>query len=168
MNPQIPDGSLVQCTVQNVRDFGAFVAVEGIDAQGLVLIPEITWGRCKHPSEYLEAGRTYTMVVLRHAPEDGRISLSLKRLSPDPWELLKEKLRVGACFAGTVLVALDYGLFVEVAEHVEGLIHIEELRAVKPDLHHPSEFAQLGEFCRVQIVHVAWEERKLSLRPDSH
>jgi small subunit ribosomal protein S1 len=140
-------------------DFGAFVDLEGID--GLIHISELSWNHVDHPSEVVEVGEKVTVKVLEVDRERERISLGLKQTRKDPWQEIVERVSVGEQIPGRVTKLVSFGAFVEVAEGVEGLIHISELAE-----HHvetPDEIIRSGDEVDARIIDVDARRRRLSL-----
>ena len=128
-------GDAVEGTVKNITDFGAFVDLQGMD--GLLHITDMSWGRVNHPSEMLAIAQKITVQILEVDKEKERVSLGLKQLTPNPWEDIEQRFPVGDQVKGKITKLVPYGAFVEVAEGVEGLIHVSELswtkRTTRPD-----------------------------------
>mgnify|MGYP003325809569 CR=1 FL=1 len=118
-------GDAVEGTVKNITDFGAFVDLQGMD--GLLHITDMSWGRVNHPSEMLAIAQKITVQILEVDKEKERVSLGLKQLTPNPWEDIEQRFPVGDQVKGKITKLVPYGAFVEVAEGVEGLIHVSEL-----------------------------------------
>lgn len=157
-----PPGSRVQGRVVTVTDYGAFVELES-GVEGLIHISEISWSRHpKHPSETFSPGTETEAVVLKLSPSERRISLSFKRLLPDPWDQLADSLEVGRVVAGVVRRIKDYGLFVEIAEGVEGLVHVSDL-SWDQHARNARGFASRGDQIDTVILHVDSANRRLSL-----
>ncbi len=155
----LEEGEVVEGTVSNLVDFGAFVDLEGID--GLIHISELSWNHVDHPSEVVEVGEKVTVKVLEVDRERERISLGLKQTRKDPWQEIVERVSVGEQIPGRVTKLVSFGAFVEVAEGVEGLIHISELAE-----HHvetPDEIVRSGDEVDARIIDVDARRRRLSL-----
>src|SRR5579884_2353836 len=134
-------GDVVEGTISNIVDFGAFVDLDGMD--GLIHISELSWSHVNHPSEVLEIGQTVKVQVLDIDRERQRISLGLKQTQTDPWQQVLESYQEGDVVHGTVTKVVTFGAFVEILPGVEGLVHISELAA-----HHvenPREIVSQGE-----------------------
>ncbi|MBN1261421.1 MAG: S1 RNA-binding domain-containing protein [Anaerolineae bacterium] len=149
-------GTVEKGVVSNVVDFGAFVNVRGID--GLLHISEISWQRVRHPSEVLTPGAEIEVYVLGVDLEKGRLSLSLKRLEPDPWTVLEQEYHEGQLVEVKIVNLTSFGAFARLVDipEVEGLIHISEL--CDHPVVRPEEVIKMGE-CRVARI--------LSMRPDA-
>lgn len=155
-------GGQVQGRVASVQDYGAFIELEA-GVEGLIHVSEIAWSRHpKHPSKTFTPGAATEAVVLSVKPRDRRISLSFKRLTPDPWDQYGDSLEVGQVVAGVVRRIADYGLFVEIVEGIEGLVHISDL-SWDTRAKNPRSVARKGEEINTAILHVDTENRRLSL-----
>jgi len=155
----LQEGDIVEGTVSNLVDFGAFVDLEGID--GLIHISELSWNHVDHPSEVVEVGEKVKVKVLEVDRDRERISLGLKQTRKDPWQEIVEQVSVGEQIPGRVTKLVSFGAFVEVAEGVEGLIHISELAE-----HHvetPDEIVRSGDEVDARIIDVDARRRRLSL-----
>ena len=156
---RLSPGDVVEGTISNIVDFGAFVDLEGID--GLIHISELSWSHVNHPSELLEIGQEVRVKVLDIDRERQRISLGLKQTQSDPWQQVIDTYQQGDVVEGRVTKVVTFGAFVEVIPGVEGLVHISELAA-----HHvenPREVVQQGETLRAKIIEMDAERRRLSL-----
>jgi small subunit ribosomal protein S1 len=156
---RLSPGDVVEGTISNIVDFGAFVDLEGID--GLIHISELSWSHVNHPSELLEIGQEVRVKVLDIDRDRQRISLGLKQTQSDPWQQVIDAYEQGDVVEGRVTKVVTFGAFVEVVPGVEGLVHISELAA-----HHvenPREIVQQGETVRAKIIEMDAERRRLSL-----
>jgi small subunit ribosomal protein S1 len=158
---KFPPGTIIEGQVKNITDFGVFVGVEeGID--GLVHISDISWTkRVKHPSEFFKKGDTVKAVVLNIDRENERFSLSIKHLSQDPWSTIPERYRPGTSVRGKVTSVTDFGIFLEVEEGIEGLIHVSEISKEKLDS--PKDFAEVGKELEAVVLSVDTSDRKIAL-----
>ncbi len=156
-----PVGSRVKGKVTRVVNYGAFVELEeGI--QGLIHVSEMSWDkRLKHPSKYVKAGDEVLVEVVAVDPAERRLSLSLRRLEPDPWTLFAETHSPGTKVKGIVRGLTDFGAFVEIEKGIEGLVHVSDLsrRRIK----HPSEIVKKGQEVEAIIQNIDLANRKLSL-----
>ena len=155
----LEEGEIVTGTVSNLVDFGAFVDLEGID--GLIHISELSWNHVDHPSEVVEVGEEVEVKVLEVDRDRERISLGLKQTRKDPWQEIVERVNIGETIQGRITKLVSFGAFVEVAEGVEGLIHISELAE-----HHvetPDEIVRSGDEVEARIIDVDAKRRRLSL-----
>jgi small subunit ribosomal protein S1 len=154
-------GSVVQGKVKNLTDFGLFVGVEdGID--GLVHVSELSWSRRRGISpDSFKKGTPIDALVLNIDPEQRKFSLSLKRLKEDPWKGLLERYHVGDVIEGFVTSITDFGVFVEIEEGIEGLVHLSELDTSKGK--HPSELFAMDDKVRAAVIHVDEREKRIGL-----
>ena len=158
---KFPIGTIIEGQVKNITDFGIFVGVdEGID--GLVHISYLSWTkRVKHPSEIYKKGDVVRAVVLNIDRENERFSLGVKQLMSDPWESIPVRYTPGTIIRGQVTSVTDFGIFLEVEEGIEGLIHVSEISKEKIDS--PKNFAKVGEDLEAVVLHVDTVERKIAL-----
>ncbi|HXS37675.1 MAG TPA: 30S ribosomal protein S1 [Flavipsychrobacter sp.] len=157
---KLEKGQVLEGTVKNVTDFGAFIDLGGVD--GLLYITDISWGRVMHPSEVLENGQKLNVVVLDFDDEKKRISLGLKQLTPHPWDNLPEEIKEGARVKGKVVNIEDYGAFLEILPGVEGLVHVSEITWSSQPIN-AKEFFHMGEEHEAVVVTLDKDERKMSL-----
>ena len=157
---QLEKGQVLEGTVKNVTDFGAFIDLGGVD--GLLYITDISWGRVTHPSEVLENGQKLNVVVLDFDDERKRISLGLKQLTPHPWDNLAGEISEGAKVKGKVVNIEDYGAFLEIQPGVEGLVHVSEITWSSQPIN-AKEFFKMGEEHEAIVVTLDKDERKMSL-----
>jgi len=156
----LEEGAIVEGVVKNLTDYGAFVDLGGLD--GLLHITDISWGRVGHPSERLKVGDRIKVKVLHFDREKEKVSLGLKQALPDPWESVPERYPAGMRVKGKVVSTTDYGVFVELEEGVEGLVHISEMSWSKK-MKHPSKVVQTGETLEVMILDCDPVKRRISL-----
>ena len=147
----LEEGVILEGTVKNITDYGAFVDLGGID--GLLHITDMAWGRLQHPSEVLKVGDKVKVVVLKYDPSRERVSLGMKQIMPDPWTKAAESYPPGARFQGKVVSVTDYGAFVELEKGIEGLIHVSEMSWSKRAVH-PSKVVNVGDTVDVQVLGV--------------
>ncbi|MGC9530081.1 MAG: 30S ribosomal protein S1 [Candidatus Bipolaricaulaceae bacterium] len=155
-----PPGTEVSGKVVSVTDFGAFVELEE-DVEGLVHVSELSWGFPRHPREVVQEGDTVDVVVLGAEEKRKRISLSLRRTQPDPWEDVEHRYPRGALVEGKVTKITDFGAFVELEDGVEGLIHVSELSWQR--VGHPEEVLAEAQTVRAMVLKVDQEQRRISL-----
>ena len=153
-------GSIVEGTVKNITDFGAFIDLGGLD--GLLHITDITWGRINHPSDKVALGSSIKVKVIDYDKEKNRISLGLKQLNTDPWSLAIDKYSEGTNITGKVVNMMNYGAFVEIEEGIEGLIHISEISWTK-HIKHPSDIYKIGDSVNAVVLSIDTESKKISL-----
>ncbi|MBT3903554.1 30S ribosomal protein S1, partial [bacterium] len=151
---------VMQGMVKNITRYGAFIDIGGVD--GLLHITDMTWGRIGHPSELINIGDSVTVKVLSFDSENEKISLGLKQLTPDPWEALEKQVEIGGSIKGKITSITDYGLFVEVAPGVEGLVHISEISWTER-IHDLNKLYNVGDTIDVLVVSLNRENRRMSL-----
>ncbi|HBF43220.1 MAG TPA: 30S ribosomal protein S1 [Desulfobacteraceae bacterium] len=156
-----PVGTIIEGKIKNITDFGIFIGIdEGID--GLVHISDISWTkRIKHPSEVYKKGQEVQAVVLSIDKESERFSLGIKQLSSDPWEEIPKKYKPGTRVTGTVTNVTDFGVFLELEEGIEGLIHISEIS--KDRQGNPLSQFQLDDVIQAKVLNVSTEDKKIGL-----
>jgi len=153
-------GQILEGTVKAITDFGVFVDLGGVD--GLVHITDLSWGRINHPNEVVKLDQTIKVVVTDFDEEKRRISLSLKKLLPHPWENIDEKYHIGDKVSGRVVSLTDYGAFIELEKGIEGLIHNSEMSWTQ-HIKHPSQVVAMGQIIEAIILSLDKEEKKISL-----
>jgi small subunit ribosomal protein S1 len=153
-------GQVLEGTIKNITDFGAFMDLGGLD--GLLYITDISWGRISHPSEVLKLDQKLKVVVLDFDDEKKRISLGLKQLTPHPWDILPETVTEGSVVKGKVVNIEDYGAFLEIMPGVEGLVHVSEITWANTPVN-AKEFFKLGDEHEAKIVTLDKANRKMSL-----
>ena len=158
---KFPVGTIIEGQVKNITDFGVFVGVdEGID--GLVHISDLSWTkRVKHPSEMFKKGDTVKAVVLNIDRENERFSLGLKQLAEDPWESIPVRYAPGTIVKGKATSVTDFGVFLEIEEGIEGLIHVSELSREKVET--PKDVAKVGDEFEAAVLNVDTVDRKIAL-----
>ena len=156
-----PEGTKIEGKIRNVTDFGIFVGIdEGID--GLVHISDISWTqRIKHPGELYKKGQTVQAVVLNIDKENERFSLGIKQIHEDPWETIPDRYPPGAKVQGKVTSVTDFGVFLEIEEGIEGMIHVSELS--KDRVNSPSDFTKEGEELTAMVLKVNKKDKKIAL-----
>ena len=157
---KLEKGQVLEGTVKNITDFGAFMDLGGLD--GLLYITDISWGRIGHPSEVLKLDQKVNVVVLDFDDEKRRISLGLKQLTPHPWDVLGENIGEGNVVKGKVVNIEDYGAFLEIQPGVEGLVHVSEISWSNSPIN-AKEFFKLGDEYEAKIVTLDRDSRKMSL-----
>ncbi|MBA73558.1 MAG: 30S ribosomal protein S1 [Verrucomicrobiales bacterium] len=157
---EVNAGDVVEGFVKNITDFGAFIDLKGMD--GLLHITDMSWGRVNHPSEMLTIAQPITVQILEVDKEKERVSLGLKQMTPNPWEDIENRFPVGDHVKGKITKLVPYGAFVEVAEGVEGLIHVSELSWTKR-ITRPSDVLELGQEIESVVLGINIEEQKISL-----
>ncbi len=157
---QLEKGQVLEGVVKNITSYGVFIDLGGVD--GLIHITDLSWSRINHPSEVLELDQKLNVVILDFDDEKTRIQLGLKQLNAHPWDALDANLNVGDKVKGKVVVLADYGAFIEVAEGVEGLIHVSEM-SWSTHLRSAQDFVKIGDEVEAVILTLDREERKMSL-----
>ena len=157
---QLEKGQVLEGIVKNITSYGVFMDLGGVD--GLVHITDLSWSRINHPSEIVELDEKLNVVILDFDENKSRIQLGLKQLSKHPWDALGEGVKVGDEVEGKVVVIADYGAFVEVADGVEGLIHVSEI-SWSTHLRSAQDFVNVGDVVKAQILTLDKEDRKMSL-----
>lgn len=166
--PEWPDwlciGSTCRGSITSVRPFGAFVDIGPLE--GMIHISEISWGRVRHPSDFVTPGEEVRVKILSVDLDHQRVGLSLKRLRPNPWDTVEDHFSPGDVVTGTVASVERFGVFVRLMEGIEGLLHISELRHVI----NPDDLRKLytdDQDIIVQIVDITPEEHRIALTPAS-
>jgi small subunit ribosomal protein S1 len=156
-----PEGTKIEGKIRNVTDFGIFVGIdEGID--GLVHISDISWTqRIKHPGELFKKGQSVQAVVLNIDKENERFSLGIKQMFEDPWETIPERYPPGAKVRGKVTSITDFGVFLEIEEGIEGMIHVSELS--KDRVSSARDFTKEGEELTAMVLKVNKKDKKIAL-----
>jgi small subunit ribosomal protein S1 len=157
-----PVGTVIEGQVRNLTNYGAFIELEeGID--GLLHVSDMSWTKkINHPSEMLKIADTVRSVVLSVDADKKRVALGLKQLQEDPWKhAIPRRFSVGDCLSGAVTKSTNFGVFVELEDGLEGLLHISELGPKK--VHSPEEVVRVGDKVQVRILKVDPEERKIGL-----
>lgn len=157
---QLEKGQVLEGIVKNITSYGVFIDLGGVD--GLIHITDLSWSRINHPNEVLELDQKLNVVILDFDDEKTRIQLGLKQLSAHPWDALDANLQVGDKVKGKVVVIADYGAFIEVAEGVEGLIHVSEM-SWSTHLRSAQDFMKIGDEVEAVILTLDRDERKMSL-----
>jgi small subunit ribosomal protein S1 len=156
----LAEGQVVDGVVKNITDYGAFVDLGGID--GLLHVTDIAWKRVNHPSDVLSVGQTVKVQIIRINPETQRISLGMKQLDKDPWDIVIERYTVGTKVKGKVTNITDYGAFVELEDGIEGLVHVSEMSWTKKNVH-PGKILSTSEEVEVQVLEIDAAKRRISL-----
>ncbi|UNU73105.1 30S ribosomal protein S1 [Moraxella nasovis] len=157
---KLEEGMEVNGIVKNLTEYGAFVDLGGID--GLLHITDMAWKRIKHPSEAVEVGQDLKVKVLKFDRERNRVSLGLKQLGSDPWGEVEQNYPVGTITKARVTNLTDYGCFAEIAEGIEGLVHVSEMDHTNKNIH-PSKVVQVGDEVDVMVLEIDGERRRISL-----
>jgi small subunit ribosomal protein S1 len=156
----LSEGQTVHGHVKNVTEYGAFVDLGGID--GLLHLTDLSWGRVKHPSDIVKPDQELDVIILKFDKEKQRVSLGLKQLMPDPWVNASEKYPAGGKVKGKIVGVVDYGVFVELEQGIEGLVHVSEMSWNKK-VTHPSKIAKVGDEVDVVVLDIKPSDRRVSL-----
>ncbi len=161
ISEKYPVGTTIEGKIKNITDFGLFIGIgEGID--GLVHISDISWTkRIKHPSELFKKGDVVQAIVLDIEKEQERFSLGIKQLHEDPWETVAERYDVGKEITGTVTNLTDFGVFVEIEEGIEGLVHVSEIS--KEKIKTPVGKFNIGDVITAKVMNINSQERRIGL-----
>ncbi|AMK09877.1 30S ribosomal protein S1 [Pseudodesulfovibrio indicus] len=156
-----PEGTVLEGAIKNITEFGVFIGIEeGID--GLIHVSDISWTKkIRHPSEVYKVGDSVQAKVLTVDKENEKFTLGVKQLTEDPWTQVPAKYPVGQKVTGVVTNITDFGLFVEVEEGIEGLVHVSEISRKK--IKSPSEMYKEGDTIEAKVIHVSADERRLGL-----
>jgi small subunit ribosomal protein S1 len=156
----LSEGQVLSGIVKNLTEYGAFVDLGGVD--GLLHVTDIAWRRINHPSEVLSVGESVEVKVIRFNTETQRISLGMKQLQEDPWEAAKANFTIGSIVKGRVTNITDYGAFIELADGVEGLVHVSEMSWTKKNVH-PGKIVSSSQEVDVMVLDIDMEKRRISL-----
>ena len=156
-----PVGTTIAGKIKNITDFGVFIGIdEGID--GLVHISDISWTkRVKHPSEIFKKNQEVQAIVLNIDKENERFSLGIKQLEPDPWESIPQRYPANSVITGPITNVTDFGLFVEIEEGIEGLVHVSEIS--KEKIKSPIGQYKTGDEITAKVINISPKERKIGL-----
>ncbi len=157
---QLEKGQVLEGVVKNITSYGVFIDLGGVD--GLIHITDLSWSRINHPNEIVELDQKLNVVILDFDEDKSRIQLGLKQLSKHPWEALADDVKIGDKVKGKVVVIADYGAFIEVADGVEGLIHVSEM-SWSTHLRSAQDFVSVGDEVEAVILTLDREDRKMSL-----
>jgi small subunit ribosomal protein S1 len=153
-----PAGTVLEGKIRNLTDYGAFIELEG-GIDGLIHISDLSWSKkIEHPSEIVEKGKNVKAVVLEVNSERKKISLGLKQLTADPWLTIDEKYKIGDIVSGEITKITDFGVFIELEDGIEGLVHNSELPVASP-----SDAISIGNTVKSRVLKVSPEERKIRL-----
>jgi small subunit ribosomal protein S1 len=161
ISDKYPVGTTIEGKIKNITDFGLFIGIdEGID--GLVHISDISWTkRIKHPSEIYKKADLVQAIVLEIDKENERFSLGVKQLQADPWESVAQRYEVGKEITGTVTNVTDFGVFVELEEGIEGLVHVSEIS--KEKIKTPVGMYNIGDLLTARVMNINTDERRIGL-----
>ena len=161
ISDKYPVGTIIEGQIKNITEFGLFIGIdEGID--GLVHISDISWTkRIKHPSELYKKGETVQAKVLEIDKNNERFSLGIKQLEPDPWTTISVRYDVGKEITGTITNVTDFGIFVELEEGIEGLVHVSEIS--KEKINTPVGKFEVNDPITAKVMNISSEERRIGL-----
>ena len=160
MRSTLQEGAIIDGCITNITDYGVFIDLGGMD--GLCHITDLSWGRVSHPSKLFKVGEDIQVKVLKYDKETDKVSLGVKQLKEDPWSTVEDRYPVGAKSTGKVVSITDYGVFAELEEGVEGLIHISEM-AWSKKTRHPSKLVAVGEEVEIMILNIDKDAKRISL-----
>ena len=160
MLSKLNEGDVVEGIIKNLTDYGAFIDLGGLD--GLLHITDISWKKIKHPSEILKIAEKIQVKIISIDNEKGRVSLGLKQLEDDPWEDLIKNYETGMKAECTISNITDYGLFMEIDDGIEGLVHVSEIDWTNNNPN-PHKIANVGDQIEVMILGIDKEKRRVSL-----
>jgi len=161
-NTKFPVGTKVTGRVVNLTDYGAFVEIEeGIE--GLIHISEMSWTKkVKHPSQIVNVGEELEAVVLNLDPGNKRVSLGMKQVKPNPWDLIAEKYPVGTIIEGRIKNITDFGIFIGIDEDIDGLVHISDISWTKK-IKHPGELYKKADEVQAKVLSISKDNERFSL-----
>ena len=154
------EGQILEGIIKNITDYGAFVDLGEVD--GLLHVTDISWKRISHPTEALSIGQKVKVQVIKFNSETQRISLGMKQLEEDPWEIAQNKYKVDDQFSGRVTNITDYGAFVELESGIEGLVHVSEMSWTKKNMQ-PGKIVSTSEEVEVKVLEIDSVKRRISL-----
>ncbi len=157
---RLTEGALMEGKIKNLTDYGVFIDLGGID--GLLHISDMSWGRISHPGELFSIGDTVEVIILTFNTENEKVTLGYKQKKPDPWTTVDEKYPSGETVLGKIITITDYGLFIELEEGVEGLIHVTEIDWIEKSIK-PSKYFSIGDRVEAVILKVNRDEKRISL-----
>ena len=160
MLSKLNEGDVVEGIIKNLTDYGAFIDLGGLD--GLLHITDISWKKIKHPSELLNIAEKIKVKIISIDNEKNRVSLGLKQLEDDPWEDLIKNYEIGMKASCTISNITDYGLFMEIDDGIEGLVHVSEIDWTNNNPN-PHKIANVGDQIEVMILGIEKEKRRVSL-----
>ncbi len=160
MRSLLQEGQIIKGAITNITDYGLFIDMGGMD--GLCHITDLSWGRVSHPAKLYKVGQELEVKVLKYDREHDRVSLGIKQLREDPWETVTDRYPVGQTTKGKVVSITDYGVFVELEEGVEGLIHVSEMTWSKKP-RHPSKMVSVGDEVEIMVLNIEPETKRISL-----
>nr|MBF0222341.1 30S ribosomal protein S1 [Desulfobulbaceae bacterium] len=160
MRDTLIEGAVVTGTITNITDYGVFIDLGGMD--GLCHITDLSWGRVSHPSKLFQVGEETQVKVLKYDKDTDKVSLGIKQLKADPWSTVQDRYPVGEKATGKVVSITDYGVFAELEEGIEGLIHVSEMSWSKKTKH-PSKIVSMGDPVEVVVLNIDADAKRISL-----
>jgi small subunit ribosomal protein S1 len=161
ISQKYPVGTIIEGKIKNITEFGLFIGIDD-DIDGLVHISDISWTkRIKHPSEIYKKNDTIQAVVLDIDKANERFSLGIKQTQADPWETVAQRYEVGKEITGVITNLTDFGVFVELEEGIEGLVHVSEIS--KENIKSPKDHYQIGETISAKVMNINSDERRIGL-----
>ncbi len=160
MRSKLEEGQIISGAITNITDYGLFIDMGGMD--GLCHITDLSWGRVSHPSKMYKVGQEVEVKVLKYDKDNDRVSLGIKQLREDPWETVVDRYPVDEKTVGKVVSITDYGVFVELEEGVEGLIHVSEMTWSKKP-RHPSKMVSVGDEVEIMVLNIEPTTKRISL-----
>ncbi|MCP3892398.1 MAG: 30S ribosomal protein S1 [Desulfobulbaceae bacterium] len=160
MRSKLEEGQIIKGAITNITDYGLFIDMGGMD--GLCHITDLSWGRVSHPAKLYKVGEELEVKVLKYDREHDRVSLGVKQLRDDPWATVVDRYPVSETTQGKVVSITDYGVFVELEEGVEGLIHVSEMTWSKKP-RHPSKMVSVSDEVEVMVLNIETETKRISL-----
>lgn len=157
---QLEEGVILDGKVKNITDYGVFIDLGGID--GLLHVTDISWGRIQNPNDVFKVDDSVQVKILKFDKEHERVSLGYKQLYPNPWDTVEERYPIGMKVTGKVVSIIDYGVFVEIEEGVEGLVHISEMTWSKRTKH-PTKLVSVGQSLEAVVLNIDTKEKRISL-----
>ncbi|MBI4853043.1 MAG: 30S ribosomal protein S1 [Acidobacteria bacterium] len=157
---QLEEGVILDGKVKNITDYGVFIDLGGID--GLLHVTDISWGRVQNPNDVFKVDDPVQVKILKFDKDHERVSLGYKQLYPNPWDTVEERYPVGMKVTGKVVSIIDYGVFVELEEGVEGLVHISEMTWSKRTKH-PAKLVSVGQPLEAVVLSIDTKEKRISL-----
>jgi small subunit ribosomal protein S1 len=160
MRSKLEEGQIISGAITNITDYGLFIDMGGMD--GLCHITDLSWGRVSHPAKMYKVGQEVEVKVLKYDRDNDRVSLGIKQLREDPWATVVDRYPLNEKTTGKVVSITDYGVFVELEEGVEGLIHVSEMTWSKKP-RHPSKMVSVGDEVEVMVLNIEPETKRISL-----
>lgn len=156
----VKEGDILEGVIKNITDYGAFIDLGSVD--GLLHVTDISWSRINHPSEALSLGQKIKVMVIKFNEDTKRISLGMKQLDDNPWQGIKKEFPTGKIMLGKVTNITDYGVFIELKDGIEGLVHTSEISWLKSN-QHPKKLLTIGQEVQFVILEVDTEKHRISL-----